>query len=59
VWFFFSSAKPTWKFQPVDKRVSVGDSTSLNCQAEGNPKPTVEWYINGNPVKGKTMTIYQ
>ncbi|XP_048738675.2 neuroglian-like isoform X2 [Ostrea edulis] len=44
-------AKPTWKFQPVDKRVSVGESTSISCKAEGNPIPTVEWYINGNPYK--------
>ena len=38
---------------PVDTRVSVGDSASLSCAAEGTPTPSVEWYIDGIPFKGR------
>lgn len=36
----------------MDSRVSVGESGTVNCAAEGNPTPTVEWYIDGKPFKG-------
>lgn len=44
-------AKPSWKIPPVDTRVSVGDSASINCEAEGIPSPNVEWFIDGKPFK--------
>lgn len=44
-------AKPRWVSPPVDSRVSVGESGTVNCAAEGNPSPTVEWYIDGKPFK--------
>lgn len=44
-------AKPTWVSPPLDTRVSVGESGTVNCTAVGNPTPTVEWYIDGKPFK--------
>lgn len=44
-------AKPKWVSPPEDTRVSVGESGTVNCAAEGNPTPTVDWYIDGKPFK--------
>ncbi|KAG8174362.1 hypothetical protein JTE90_011414 [Oedothorax gibbosus] len=36
-------APPIWDVQPSDTNVAAGDSLNLNCQAQGLPKPTIEW----------------
>ncbi|XP_042355984.1 roundabout homolog 1 [Plectropomus leopardus] len=36
--------------QPSDVVVKVGNPASLSCRADGNPKPTIEWLQNGQPL---------
>ncbi|XP_054719282.1 hemicentin-1-like [Uloborus diversus] len=39
---------PTWKAAPLDTEAIDGDTVILNCEGNGNPKPTVMWSrING------------
>lgn len=30
--------------------VKVGDPATLSCRVDGNPKPTIEWLRNGQPL---------
>jgi len=34
---------PKWFKEPNDMRVSAGDEVSLECRADGEPKPIVKW----------------
>ncbi|KAH9380974.1 hypothetical protein HPB48_021080 [Haemaphysalis longicornis] len=40
-------AAPRWIQAPKDVVVSVGDSVSMSCAAEGHPTPTILWSKNG------------
>ncbi|XP_052088783.1 neuroglian-like [Mytilus californianus] len=44
-----SAAKPYWapEGEPQDIEASVGSSATFFCKALGDPKPDLEWYING------------
>ncbi|XP_025047907.1 roundabout homolog 4 isoform X4 [Alligator sinensis] len=45
---------------PTDLVVQWDQPATLNCRAEGNPKPTIEWYRNGVYVKtNKDELSYQ
>jgi hypothetical protein len=37
------SVPPIWVKEPKDLRVKAGDDLSLECRAEGLPKPSVKW----------------
>lgn len=34
---------PKWILQPKDSSVQSGEDISLHCQADGWPKPVVQW----------------
>ena len=40
--------------QPNDLIAIEGESAELNCDAEGRPEPTIEWYHNGQLIKSST-----
>lgn len=42
--------------QPQDLIAIEGESTELNCDAEGDPKPSIEWYHNGQLIKSFTQS---
>lgn len=42
--------------QPNDLIAIEGESAELNCDAEGEPEPTIEWFHNGQPIKSSTNT---
>lgn len=35
---------------PQNQSVELGKSFSLECDADGNPLPTLKWQFNGHPV---------
>lgn len=41
---------PTIIVEPVDTVVDAGTTVVLNCQAEGEPTPVVEWSRQGRPL---------
>lgn len=42
--------------QPNDLIAIEGESAELNCDAEGDPEPTIEWYHNGQLIKSSTQS---
>jgi hypothetical protein len=38
-----STVAPNWVKEPNDIRVNAGDDVSVECIADGLPKPTVKW----------------
>ena len=36
---------------PLDDYFAKNEPATLNCKAEGDPKPTITWYRNGKPVE--------
>lgn len=47
-----SSGAPTITVEPADTVVDAGTTIVLNCQAEGEPRPAVEWSRQGRPLQG-------
>ncbi|XP_075872115.1 hemicentin-1 isoform X2 [Nelusetta ayraudi] len=43
---------PTISVEPADTVVDAGTTVVLNCQAEGEPTPAVEWSRQGRPLQG-------
>uniref|UniRef100_H3DL88 Hemicentin-1 n=1 Tax=Tetraodon nigroviridis TaxID=99883 RepID=H3DL88_TETNG len=43
---------PTITEEPVGTVVDAGSTVVLNCQAEGEPTPTIEWSQQGRPLLG-------
>lgn len=35
---------------PKDMDVGVEDNVTIICDAEGDPQPHIQWYINGIPI---------
>ncbi|XP_037548589.1 muscle, skeletal receptor tyrosine-protein kinase [Nematolebias whitei] len=40
---------------PKEKRVEYGSQISLDCNATGNPIPTITWLENGNTISGASV----
>jgi hypothetical protein len=38
-----SIVAPNWVKEPNDIRVNAGDDVSVECIADGLPKPTIKW----------------
>nr|XP_020464728.1 neural cell adhesion molecule L1.1-like isoform X3 [Monopterus albus] len=43
-------AAPYWVKEPQSLMYAPGETVRLDCQAEGNPTPTITWSINGQPI---------
>lgn len=37
------SVPPRWRLEPNDVAVAAGQDVTLQCQADGYPKPTITW----------------
>lgn len=46
------SGAPTIVVEPVNTVVDAGTTVVLNCQAEGEPTPVIEWSRQGRPLLG-------
>ncbi|GAB1285424.1 Neurofascin [Apodemus speciosus] len=45
------SAAPYWLDEPRNLILAPGEDGRLVCRANGNPKPTVQWMVNGEPLQ--------
>ncbi|XP_073523123.1 neurofascin isoform X9 [Phyllobates terribilis] len=43
-------AAPFWLDKPKDLILAPGENGRLVCRANGNPKPTIQWLMNGEPI---------
>lgn len=52
--WYLHTAKPYWLDggEPQDIETSVGAKATFICRAGGDPRPRIEWYINGVKFKG-------
>ncbi|XP_017454139.1 neurofascin isoform X14 [Rattus norvegicus] len=44
-------AAPYWLDEPKNLILAPGEDGRLVCRANGNPKPTVQWLVNGDPLQ--------
>lgn len=45
---------PKWVLQPSDSSVQSGEDLSLHCQADGYPRPSIQWQV----IKGNSNDNY-
>ncbi|XP_008294295.1 neurofascin homolog (chicken) a isoform X11 [Stegastes partitus] len=45
-------AAPYWLDKPSDLVLAPDENGRLVCRANGNPKPNIQWLINGHPIEG-------
>lgn len=46
-------AAPYWLDEPENLILAPGEDGRLVCRANGNPKPSIQWLVNGEPIEGK------
>ncbi|XP_075897873.1 neurofascin [Nelusetta ayraudi] len=48
------NAAPFWLEKPTDLVLAPEESGRLVCRSDGAPRPTVNWFINGEPIESAT-----
>lgn len=51
-------AAPFWLDKPTNLVLAPDENGRLVCRANGNPKPTIQWQMNGGPIDGKSLYIF-
>lgn len=46
-------AAPYWLDEPENLILAPGEDGRLVCRANGNPKPSIQWLVNGEPIEGE------
>ncbi|XP_054032233.1 neurofascin isoform X17 [Dryobates pubescens] len=44
-------AAPYWLDEPQNLILAPGEDGRLVCRANGNPKPSIQWLVNGEPIE--------
>lgn len=44
-------AAPYWLDKPINLVLAPDENGRLVCRARGNPKPTIQWLVNGEPIE--------
>lgn len=55
VYLFCYKAAPFWLDKPENLILAPGENGRLVCRANGNPKPSVQWLVNGEPIESKKL----
>lgn len=42
---------------PYDATVQVGENLTFHCNAEAEPEAEVTWYMNGDKLNGRTLSL--
>lgn len=56
--FVFVKAAPYWLDEPQNLILAPGEDGRLVCRANGNPKPAIQWLVNGEPIEGEQGRIW-
>lgn len=54
----FVKAAPYWLDEPQNLILAPGEDGRLVCRANGNPKPAIQWLVNGEPIEGEQGRIW-
>lgn len=47
------TAAPYWLDKPTNLVLAPDENGRLVCRARGNPKPTIQWLVNGEPIESE------
>ncbi|XP_019402130.1 PREDICTED: neurofascin isoform X15 [Crocodylus porosus] len=50
-------AAPYWLDEPQNLILAPGEDGRLVCRANGNPKPTIQWLMNGEPIESSSPNL--
>ncbi|KAM3621058.1 uncharacterized protein V6R79_005407 [Siganus canaliculatus] len=50
-------AAPYWLDKPTNLVLAPEDNGRLVCRANGNPKPTIQWLVNGQPIESAPPSV--
>lgn len=45
-------AAPYWLDKPTNLILAPDEGGRLVCRANGKPKPTIQWFVDGEPLEG-------
>lgn len=51
------TAAPFWLEKPTNLVLAPEENGRLVCRSDGVPRPTVSWFINGEPIEGEFLEI--
>lgn len=51
------TAAPFWLDKPTNLVLAPEENGRLVCRADGVPRPTVSWFINGEPIESKFSEV--
>lgn len=51
----YLTAAPFWLEKPTDLVLAPEENGRLLCQSDGAPRPTVSWFINGEPIESMIL----
>lgn len=43
---------PKFTVEPESKNITMNEPLEIECAAEGNPQPTIQWFFNGSLIDG-------
>lgn len=55
---FLYIVAPRWYLEPMDTAIMLGNTISINCEAEGYPIPTITWFKGQGKCMDEKMLIF-
>uniref|UniRef100_A0A8C7L9Z5 Neural cell adhesion molecule L1-like protein n=1 Tax=Oncorhynchus kisutch TaxID=8019 RepID=A0A8C7L9Z5_ONCKI len=49
---------PKWVSEPESQLSTIGSDVHIKCSATGTPQPTIQWRVNGKPLKALQIGVY-
>lgn len=49
----YLTAAPFWLEKPADLVLAPEENGRLVCRSDGVPRPTISWFLNGEPIESK------
>lgn len=53
--YLYLTAAPFWLEKPADLVLAPEENGRLVCRSDGVPRPTIRWFVNGEPIESKIL----